>query len=131
MRLSISFLALALTAGVSSTADLGSPLPMPVVTTTSNSTRQAERLPVEERSKLCPCGDNCSCKAGQCPACPTQLNAIPASEIRRGEQPTTSAVATYRQVWIRGMGWVWMQDKPNSLSSTCSTGTCTLNIRSR
>jgi hypothetical protein len=115
MRLSLSFLVLLLAAGVSLAADLGSPLPIPVATTLSSASGQTERL------KMCSCGDNCTCKPGQCPACPTQSV----------EQSTTSAVATYRQVWIRGMGWVWMQDIPNPPLGGCSSGTCPLNGRSR
>lgn len=134
MRTSVSFITLIAIAAISSAADLGSPVPMPakeprseehVTRHEENSGNSMSTLSSlvasgsEFRFQACPCVNNCECKAGQCPACPAQQTVI----------PTTPA--TYRQVWVRGMGWVWMQDLPVSTSGGCAGGTCALPGRSR
>jgi hypothetical protein len=137
MRMSTGFLAVVLTTCTSLAADLGSPVPIP-----GSEARKASELgsriteggreetktcqsccPLtlrpalgvsrseELQAQICPCGNNCECQAGQCPNCPVMTNSRP--------------VATnYRQVWIRRMGWVWMQDVPITTSGGCSSGTC-------
>jgi hypothetical protein len=110
MRLRSSCLLFVCLAGVLHGADLGSPVPIPA---------RVEARPTLEReaaaalAPACPCGGRCDCAAGQCPACPVQASPAPA------------AVKTYRQVWMRGMGWVWMaQSSPYSLGG-CPGGVCT------
>jgi hypothetical protein len=126
MRVLLTAFALVFAAEALPAADLGSPVPMPDRAGRNVGkeeeqkmleTRSAERTPRSELS-TCPCGDNCDCSAGQCPACPARGNATP-------------VMTTYRQVWIRGAGWVWMPDAPASTYGGCASGTCSLSGRSR
>jgi hypothetical protein len=110
MRVSFSVFVLVITAEALAAADLGSPVPIPareMRNTFETGNRKAEP------AKICPCGDNCDCTTGQCPACPVPV------------------ATTYRQVWIRGTGWVWVRDAQTSTSGGCSSGTCPLPGRSR
>jgi hypothetical protein len=129
MRFSSGLLSLILMANCVSAADLGSPLPRSGAT--ANPTSPVEQPRREDRDRLCPCGNNCGCGAGQCPRCPMQSNPVAVGEAFRVERATTTVVPTYRQVWLRGQGWVWRQDGANDTSNVCSSDTCSLNGRCR
>jgi hypothetical protein len=123
MRLAACLLLLSSSSVVA--ADLGSPLPMPVrVSEPPVAVKSAESVPTDVRSQACPCADNCECAAGQCPACPVRSAATPATAVA-----TPALPVTYRQVWVRGAGWVWTQETPVCSSGTCSGESCPLNRR--
>lgn len=99
-------------------ADLGSPVPIPVqvdsrpasgVNEASASLTPPAALPAT-LTPSCPCGNRCDCAAGVCPACPVQAAA------------TQPAPRSYRQVWVRGLGWVWMEQSPAFTFGAC--GAC-------
>jgi hypothetical protein len=139
MRIYLSLLVLGI-AEVSSAADLGSPVPtlgsgklgmgyennhatphdqIPSAKIGGNSLPTANhQIPTTDFTLICPCGDNCECQPGRCPACPALA----------APQPVT---VSYRQAWMRGLGWVWIAEQPASTSGGCSGGTCNVPRWSR
>src|SRR5579872_2193152 len=102
-----------------SAADLGHPIPMPAKEKQNETPGLSSFLPlrvpnVESQAHNCTCGSQCECVGGQFPACPVQVRPV-------------EAATTYRMVWVRRTGWVWVADQPTASSGGCAGGACSLS----